>query len=322
MPRKQWSGYEKVTAADVNTYLSDQSVMRFASSSARSTAIPSPTEGMVTWLDDTNALQVYDGSAWVAVISGTLPNPLGAGDPLNMASLTATPTTGASNTWYEVTSSMPVDALIYSVSFIEGSATAQGDRTLVLGTGGSGSEVIRWLDCGDDTGPSSSVLQSDFTVPWGMYVPSGTRVAFKVVASGGGFPGTTTVTLRYVSVLGGTQVEAGPMPANFTTYGTGILAAATWYEVATTPPKASGVWVTGVRMGGLQVNKLRFGLGGSGSEVAASAYVAGSYYGPGSTLGGSMIQMQPFFWPASTRLAFMGDAAPDQFRIAWRETLS
>jgi hypothetical protein len=132
------------------------------------------------------------------------------------------------------------------------------------------------------------------------------------------------VTLRYVSVASGTQVEAGPMPAAFTTYGTGIIVAATWYEVAATPPKASGVWVTGVRMGGLQVRKLRFGLGGSGSEVAVSGYVAGSYYAPGSTLGGSMIQMQPFFWPASTRLAFMWDAVAgtEDFRIAWRETLS
>lgn len=53
-----------LTAADVNGYLMDQSVMRFASASARDTAIPSPTEGMVCYLDDLNYLMVYTGSAW------------------------------------------------------------------------------------------------------------------------------------------------------------------------------------------------------------------------------------------------------------------
>lgn len=41
-------------AADVNTYLMNQSVMTFASASARDTAIPAPTEGMVCYLTDVN----------------------------------------------------------------------------------------------------------------------------------------------------------------------------------------------------------------------------------------------------------------------------
>ena len=39
----------------------------YADSSARSTAIPSPSEGIVTYLMDTNKLEVYDGSAWKVV---------------------------------------------------------------------------------------------------------------------------------------------------------------------------------------------------------------------------------------------------------------
>jgi hypothetical protein len=42
----------------------DQAVMTFASSAARGSAIGTATEGMVTWLNDQNALQVYDGTAW------------------------------------------------------------------------------------------------------------------------------------------------------------------------------------------------------------------------------------------------------------------
>jgi hypothetical protein len=42
----------------------DQAVMTFASSAARGSAIGTAVEGMVTWLNDENALQVYDGTAW------------------------------------------------------------------------------------------------------------------------------------------------------------------------------------------------------------------------------------------------------------------
>lgn len=53
-----------LTAADVNTYLNEQSVMAFATAAARTTAITAPTEGMVTYLLDTNSLYYYTGSAW------------------------------------------------------------------------------------------------------------------------------------------------------------------------------------------------------------------------------------------------------------------
>ena len=55
-----------LTAAQVNTYLMQQTVMVFASSAARTTALSGVlAEGMVSWLSDTNVLEAYDGSAWV-----------------------------------------------------------------------------------------------------------------------------------------------------------------------------------------------------------------------------------------------------------------
>jgi hypothetical protein len=57
-----------LTAAQVNTYLQEQAVMRFANSTARTTALSGVlSEGMVSYLDDTNSIEVYNGSAWVAV---------------------------------------------------------------------------------------------------------------------------------------------------------------------------------------------------------------------------------------------------------------
>jgi hypothetical protein len=44
----------------------DQSVMTFAGTAARGSAITTPVEGMVTYLEDSNSLQLYDGSGWTA----------------------------------------------------------------------------------------------------------------------------------------------------------------------------------------------------------------------------------------------------------------
>jgi hypothetical protein len=43
----------------------NQSVMTFATSAARATAIPTPTEGMVTYRNDVDILELYNGVAWV-----------------------------------------------------------------------------------------------------------------------------------------------------------------------------------------------------------------------------------------------------------------
>ena len=64
MPRKVFVAGEILTAADVNTNLMDQAVQRFADSGARGSAIPSPTEGMTSYLDDLNRIEVYNGSGW------------------------------------------------------------------------------------------------------------------------------------------------------------------------------------------------------------------------------------------------------------------
>lgn len=62
MPRKVFVAGEILTASDVNTYLMDQMVMVFDNSAARGSAIPSPTEGMVSYLKDTNNVEVYTTS--------------------------------------------------------------------------------------------------------------------------------------------------------------------------------------------------------------------------------------------------------------------
>ena len=67
--RKTWSPGDTLNAADVNGYLMDQSVMVFAGTAARSSAIPSPSAGMVAYSTATS-LQVYNGTAWVDLSTG------------------------------------------------------------------------------------------------------------------------------------------------------------------------------------------------------------------------------------------------------------
>ena len=62
-----------LTAAQVNTYLQEQTVMVFADAAARTTALSGVlAEGMVSYLKDTNAVEKYDGSAWVALAAGDI----------------------------------------------------------------------------------------------------------------------------------------------------------------------------------------------------------------------------------------------------------
>jgi hypothetical protein len=65
MPREVFIAGQILTAAEMNT-VSDQTVMSFAGTAARGSAIPSPVEGMVSYLNDADRLEVYS-NAWKPV---------------------------------------------------------------------------------------------------------------------------------------------------------------------------------------------------------------------------------------------------------------
>jgi hypothetical protein len=119
--RKVFTSGEILTAADVNSFLMDQSVMVFADSSARSSAIPTPTEGMVTYVEDANRVEVYDGAAFgpiggILQVVSTIKT-----DTFSSSSTSFTDITGLSAT---ITPSSTASK-IYVVAFIEaGHSTA------------------------------------------------------------------------------------------------------------------------------------------------------------------------------------------------------
>ena len=74
---KLFSTGDVLTAAQVNTYLMEQTVMRFATTTARDTALSGVlAEGMLCYIDADNNIYKYTGSAWVNI------DTTGGGSPL------------------------------------------------------------------------------------------------------------------------------------------------------------------------------------------------------------------------------------------------
>lgn len=69
MAYKVFSNGDALTGSELNTYLMNQSVMVFATASARDAALTTPSEGMVVWLQDSDKYVYYTGSAWADLIT-------------------------------------------------------------------------------------------------------------------------------------------------------------------------------------------------------------------------------------------------------------
>lgn len=72
MPSKTWISGESLVAADMNSYLQNQVVSTWSTAAARNTAIPTPTVGMMSFLNDVQSLQVFVGIAWKTLPYGIL----------------------------------------------------------------------------------------------------------------------------------------------------------------------------------------------------------------------------------------------------------
>jgi hypothetical protein len=75
---KKFPAFSKLSSDDVNNYLADQVIMRFATTTARDAAFggvgePTLAEGMTAYIDADNSIYTYDGSNWVRLVSTTTP---------------------------------------------------------------------------------------------------------------------------------------------------------------------------------------------------------------------------------------------------------
>ena len=117
---KTFTTGEVLSSTDTNGYLM-QGVLVFASAAARDAAITSPQEGQACYLKDTDAVQTYSGSAWVAVGSSS-PTSASA-QTLTNQTTTSTSYTGLA-TATAVTLTTGTKAMIMFSTEIELTATA------------------------------------------------------------------------------------------------------------------------------------------------------------------------------------------------------
>jgi hypothetical protein len=70
MSYKVFTNGSVLNASELNEFLMNQAVISFTNSTARASAIPSPIEGMLTYLEDVNTFQFYNGTAWQDLLDG------------------------------------------------------------------------------------------------------------------------------------------------------------------------------------------------------------------------------------------------------------
>ena len=246
-----------LTASDVNTYLNEQTIMVFASTSARDTALTSvKAEGMFAFNTDADELYYYDGSSWVlSGLSGDISSIVTAaasglsggatsGDvtlTLNLAGLTAAQNFGSDGAGVDVTlhSTTAGDNALYDASaarwIIEGTngTTALdvsdgnvviGDGTLTVGSDGAGEDVIFYSDTAGDNLTWDSSAES-LTI-------TGTNGQDALVVADGDVSitdaltvtGTTTTYLNVITDSTTTRTPALTDASAYilTTHGTGI----------------------------------------------------------------------------------------------------
>ena len=142
---KEFTTGDVLTAANANGYLASQVVMVFASAAARTSAIASPQEGMISYLKDTNATEYYTGAAWSNIApSGGGMTQLGSTTTLSGASTTVSFTaTGYQNIQIVVTGltttnndypRMDINATASTTSLagVQGSTTFTGTELYML----------------------------------------------------------------------------------------------------------------------------------------------------------------------------------------------
>lgn len=143
MPIKTFQNGYPLPASDLNTYLMNQSVMTFASSAARAAAVLTPNEGMLTWLEDTNVYQYYNGSAWTDLLPNltsyvtltgtqTLTNKTVDSQRLTGSANELTTIVGTGFAGYTFDAATSADVLITANSTANGTVNIRGNSTTTL----------------------------------------------------------------------------------------------------------------------------------------------------------------------------------------------
>lgn len=233
---KDWQYLERVTEADFQSYIQDQVVQVYANSTARSSALGTAvSEGMVSYLSDSNTVQFYNGSAWESV----------GGASVDWADVLNKPATFPPSTHTHVISdvtslqdALDAKAPIANPTFtgvVSGNASAAsaaGNGASALGfkgiptsgSGGSGAYTLVASDAGELVYTTSSrtvTIPSNASVPFEI----GTSIVF---ISGAGATTTIAITSDTLRLAGAGTTGSRTLAAHGMATAVKV-AATTWY---------------------------------------------------------------------------------------------
>lgn len=189
MSWKLWATGEVVEASEFQSYLQNQVVQTYAGTAARSSALgTATTEGMISYLTDTNKLQFFDSSVWqdvVTAVSGTATALSGtiASTQVTGTAVTQADTATVTNTM--LAGSIANDKLVNSIITMNGTAVSLGGSVTI--TAGSTSGMINPMTTQGDLivggaagdpgrlgiGSANSLLSSDGTASVWLATASG-----------------------------------------------------------------------------------------------------------------------------------------------------
>jgi hypothetical protein len=177
--RKVFSPGDILAAADVQGYLQDQAVQVYDDSTDRSTTLGTAvSEGMVAYLKDTNAVEVYDGASWGPVATGDI-TAVTAG-----TGLTGGGTSGS------VTLNVNTATMVFGATAVSAAYTAiaglDNGTIIVTGTAAVTVTVPDVISTGDsiniirDTSGTVTIAAGTGVTSWAGIGTAGTAVTFKI----------------------------------------------------------------------------------------------------------------------------------------------
>ena len=177
--RKVFTAGDILAAADVQNYLQDQAVMVFNNATDRTTALGTAvSEGMVSYLKDTDALQVY-GTAWANVSQ--------VGD---ITAVTAGTGLTGGGTSGDVTLNVNTATMVFASTAVTAAYTAvaglDNGTIIVTGTAAVTVTIPDVISTGDsiniirDTSGTVTLAAGTGVTSWAGIGTAGTAVTFKI----------------------------------------------------------------------------------------------------------------------------------------------
>ena len=188
---KDWTVGEVVTEPDFQSYIQNQVVQNYASSAARSSALGTAvSEGMVSYLQDTNSLEFYNGTAWAAVSAAAGITSIVAGTGLTGGGTAGTVTVNANYAAIGSGISITGTQMVFGATAVSAAYTAvsglDNATIIVTGTAAVTVTVPDILQTGDslniirDTSGTVTIAAGTGVTSWAGAGTAGTAVTFKI----------------------------------------------------------------------------------------------------------------------------------------------